>query len=200
MEDPLELPPEPGTRELSWIMDSAVSRSSSPFTLSEQVYVWPGQRWRCVIKLPPMLPGDGLAWQAFFADLNGMAGTFFLQEASFIRTTELAFGMAELDGAHVSGGTVKTRSWTPNMRVLWKGQKIEIGGRIRQVLADVYSDNDGLAELRCWPSCRSLADGQEVEWQNPRGVFRPSSVPEFTWDKNRLQNGFQFAADEVILP
>ncbi|MES2706070.1 MAG: hypothetical protein V4726_05640 [Verrucomicrobiota bacterium] len=200
METPIELPPLPGTRELSWVMDSAVSRSQSPFTLAEQVYVWPGQRWGVILKLPSMGEDDALSWQAFFADLNAMAGTFWLPETSFLRIREIDFGLAELDGAHVSGATVRTRGWTPDMRVLKKGQKIEIGGRFRMVLEDVYSTDAGKALVRCWPHCRSLPDSMAVEWQAPRGVFRPASVPEFTWDKNRLQAGFQFSASEAILP
>lgn len=200
MEAPIAIPERPGNREVSFVMDSAVARSASPFSLTEQVYVWPGQKWRCIMKLPAMAATDALAWQAFFADLNGMAGTFWVHDVPFIRPTEIDFGLPELDGAHVSGPIVKTRGWNPLMRVLFRGQKIEVGGRLRQVMADTYSDSGGKAEIRCWPACRGLADALPVEWQDPKGVFRASSVPEFTWDVNRLQNGFQFSTDEVILP
>lgn len=200
METPIALPERPGNREVSWIIDSAVARSSSPFSFAEQVYEWPGQRWRVVLKLPPMAPEDGLAWQAFFVDLNGAAGTFWVHDPRFLRTDDVDFGAPEMDGAHVGGSTIQTRAWNPNQRVLTRGQKVEIGGRIRMVTTDVYSDATGKASFKCWPHCRNLADGQAIEWQDPRGVFRAASVPEFTWDKSRLQAGFQFSADEVILP
>ena len=201
METPIPLPVRPGAREISWVMDSAVSRSSSPFSLTDQVYEWPGQRWATIIKLPSMAVADGQAWQAFFAELNGAAGTFWVPaEPGFAAEAGIDFGAPELDGAHTSGSAVNTTGWNPLMRVLRKGQKIQIAGRIRQVVAEVYSDADGKAVVRCWPHCRSLADGMEIVWQNPQGVFRVRSVPEFTWDKNRLQAGFQFSADEVILP
>lgn len=200
METPIELPERPGNREVSWVIDSAVSRSSSPFSLTEQVYAWPGQRWRTVIKLPTMAEDDALAWQAFFLRLNGTAGTFWMRETSFLRTAEIDFGLPELGGAHASGEVVRTRGWNPNSQVLKQGQKIEIGGRIRMVHADVYSTAAGKADVPCWPQCRSLPDSLAIEWQDPRGVFRPDSVPEFTWNKSRLQDGFQFSAAEVILP
>lgn len=199
METPIAMPESPGNRELSFVMDSAVGRSVSPFSFTEQVYVWPGQRWRVILKLPAMTAADAFAWQAFFGELNGMAGTFWVHDPHFARTSEVDFGLPQLDGAHTAGATFQSRGWNPDMRVLFKGQKIEVGGRLRQVLDDVYSDADGKAEVRCWPACISLVDGQAIEWQNPRGVFRASSVPEFTWDKARLQAGFQFSAEEAIL-
>lgn len=200
METPIALPASPGNREISWVMDSAVSRSTSPFSLTEQVYAWPGQRWAVVMKLPPMSIDDALAWQAFFADLNGTEGTFWVPESDFLHTDEIDFGTPVLDGAHVSGQSINTTGWTTNALVLTKGQKIEVAGRIRQVVADVYSDSAGDAIVKCWPHARSLTDGMPITWYQPKGVFRARSVPEFTWDKNRLQAGFQFSADEVILP
>lgn len=200
METPITIPERPGNREVSFVMDSAVSRSSSPFSLTEQVYVWPGQRWRCIMKMPAMAVEDALAWQAFFADLNGMAGTFWVHDAPFVRPSEIGFGNPELDGPHVSGPVIKTRLWNPLQRVLFRGQKIEVGGRLRQVIEDVYSDAAGKALVKCWPQCRGLTDALAIEWQDPRGVFRADSVPDFTYDKTRLQAGFQFSASEVILP
>lgn len=144
---------------------------------------------------------DGRAWQAFFADLNGMAGTFRVPESGFLRTTEVDFGTPEIDGAFVSGLTVPTRGWVANMaNVLTKGQRIEIAGRMRMVMEDAHADNAGKAVIRFWPHARNLSDGHEVVWQYPHGVFRANSIPEFTWNSSRLQEGFQFSASEVILP
>lgn len=200
MESPIELPSSPGAREITWVHDSAVSRSTSPYTLVDQIYEWPGQRYRVIIKLPSMSIEDGRAWQAFFADINGAAGSFWVRDSAFLRTDELGLGLPEMDGLHVSGATIKTKGWAPDRQVLRRGQKFEVGGRLRTATADCYSDPNGKAQIKCWPHCRSLAGGQPIEWQTPKGVFRASSVPEFTWDRNRLQAGFQFSADEVILP
>jgi hypothetical protein len=200
MEEPLEMPDRPGTVEMTWVQDSVVSGAVSPFTLTEQVYAWPGQRWSVVLKLPSMQQEDALAWQAFFAELNGREGTFWVKETAHIRERSVGYGTAELDGPHVSGSKVSTRGWTPSMRVLRKGQKIEIGQRLRLVLDDVYSDDAGKAQVRCWPHCRDLPDSLRVEWCGPRGVFRLAEVPGFVWKVNRLQDGFQFSASEAILP
>ena len=201
METPLPLPESPGNREISWILDSAVSRSTSPFSLVEQVYAWPGQRWSVVLSLPPMTIEQAREWQAFFAELNGMAGSFYVGEAAFLRVVGVGFGAPEIDGDFTAGTSVPTRGWTPNMAdIVTKGQRIEIGGRMRMVTANASSDDDGKANIKFWPYARGLSDGMEVIWLNPKGVFRPSSVPAFTWNPARLMEGFQFSATEVILP
>jgi hypothetical protein len=200
MEAPIPLPASPAFAEFSWVKESAVARSDSPFSLTQQVYAWPGQRWSIILKLPAMSVEDGQAWEAFFGDLNGAEGCFFARESLFMQGQEIDLGTPELNGAHVSGSTILTRNWNPDRQILKKGQKIEIAGRIRQVLDDAYSDEGGNAALRVWPHCRSLPDGLPVIWYQPKGVFRAVSVPEFVWDKNRLLRGFQFSATECILP
>lgn len=200
METPIEPPTKPGFASLTWVPDSAVAKSVSPFSFSEQAYAWPGQRWRIVAKLPSMKPEDGLAWMAFFLDLNGMGGTFWVRETSFLRTKALECGLPELDGPHASGRAVRTRGWTPNMQVLIKGQLFSVGGRVRRALGDVFSLPDGTAEIACWPFCRDLADSQPLEWKEPKGAFRMDEVPGFVFDENRLTAGFQFSASEAILP
>jgi hypothetical protein len=201
METPIPLPSSPGNREISWILDSAVSRSVSPFSLTEQVYAWPGQRWSVVMSLPTMSVEAAREWQAFFAEINGMGGTFYVGDAAFLQVVGVGYGAPEVDGDFTGGLAVPTRGWTPNMaNVLTKGQRIEIAGRMRMVTEAANSDAAGKALIKFWPQARGLTDGMEVVWLNPKGVFRASSVPAFTWNASRLQEGFQFSATEVILP
>jgi hypothetical protein len=200
METPIEMPERPAAREFSWIQESAVALSQSPMSLTEQRYVWPGQRQSVIIKLPPMSIQDGEAWQAFFSRLNGAEGSFCVRDSSFLQSDVLSLGTPELDGDHSAGAMVKTRGWSPDMLLLMKGKRVEIAGRIRILQQDAFSDADGKANLWVWPHCRSLLDAQPVVWHEPKGVFRARSIPEFVWDKNRLLAGFQFSADEVILP
>lgn len=199
METPIELPPNPAQRELEWVAESAVSGSTSPFTLSSQYVAWPGQRRRCILKMPPMKIEDAQTWQAFFEDLNGMEGTFYLSDAAFARVSELDLGTPELDGNHASSPYIKTRAWNPNRQLFRKGQFCEIAGRLRRVLSDVWSDADGKAVFKVWPYCRDLPSTQPVYWQNPRGVFRLQEMPTIGYDRNRLGAGFQFAAVEAVL-
>ncbi len=199
METPLEMPASPAQRELEWVPESAVSRSQSPFTLSEQVVAWPGQRRRAVLKMPPMTIQDAQAWQAFFEDLNGAEGTFYLSDATFARVQEIDLGTPEMDGPHSAGPLIKTRAWRPNRQLFRKGQFCEIAGRLRRVLSDVYSDGDGNAVFKVWPYCRNLPDAQAIYWQNPRGVFRLQEMPTISFDRNRLGAGFQFTAVEAVL-
>jgi hypothetical protein len=55
-----------------------VAVSESPYTFSQQVYQFPGQRWEIEVTLQPMDAISAALWTQFFSDLNGRAGTFTL--------------------------------------------------------------------------------------------------------------------------
>src|SRR3972149_6877387 len=54
----------------------ATGVAESPFTLSQQVYQWPGARWEIEVTLQPMSKTLAQLWTQFFYDLAGRAGTF----------------------------------------------------------------------------------------------------------------------------
>ena len=196
---PISTPARPGNVEITWGMDSVVAVSESLFTYQQQVYEWPGQRWKCAVKLPPMQLADAQEWMAFFAMLNGQAGTFLLGDSQFARIEVGAnLGDPETDGAQAPGRSLVTKGWTPGMLVARPGAWLEIAGRLRRVLLPTYSDEAGKASLAVWPNITALETGVPINWLNPKGTFRLAADVETTWDRNRMMSGIQFAATEVL--
>lgn len=199
---PLRMPELPGFREISWGSDSVVAVTESPFTYAQQVYEWPGQRWKCAIRLPAMRLELARRWLAFFGMLNGQSGTFYLSDSKFARRSAGDnLGDPELDGSHATGALVKSKGWTPNMQgVARPGDWLEIGGRLRRVtsLEPVASDADGKAHFTVWPYVTPNLAGAPITWLDPRGIFRLANVPDMTWDTNRLMSGIQFSCIEAL--
>lgn len=196
---PLRMPDAPGFREITWGMDSVVAVTESPFTFRQQTYAWPGQRWKCAVRLPPMRDANARNWMAFFATLNGQEGTFLLSDSSFaLRAVGDGLGDPETDGAQAAGRAITTKGWTANKLVARAGDMFEIAGRLRRVMLDCHSDADGKATLAIWPNVTALDDGVPIEWLEPKGVFRLASEIESTWDINRMMAGLQFACIEAM--
>ncbi len=196
---PIRMPARPAFREITWGMDSVVAVSESPFTFRQQTYAWPGQRWKCSMKLPPMKPDDARNWKAFFGSLNGQEGTFLIGDSAFaIRSESEALGDPEVDGAQIAGRYVTTKGWTPDKLVARAGDWLEVGGRLRQALLDAYSDDDGKSVVAIWPNLSPLDDGAPIEWLHPKGIFRLSAELETVWDINRMLAGLQISCIEVL--
>ena len=72
-------PPSPfNLSRLSFTGVSAVSRTTSPFTMQVQQYNWPGQAWLGSVDCPPMVRADAEAVIAFL--LAAQRGTFYFQD------------------------------------------------------------------------------------------------------------------------
>lgn len=73
---PLNLPTNvfPDTTHVVRHVVAAIAES--PFTLSQQVYQWPGARWEIEVTLQAMSPTEAALWTPFFYNLNGKVGTF----------------------------------------------------------------------------------------------------------------------------
>lgn len=200
MPTPINHPAKPGFREIAWAAASVVGRVESPFTLKAQIYKWPGQKRLATVRLPPMLPENAQAWRAFFLTLNGREGTFYLADKIRTKDATTGKGAGMMDGAAQKGATINTRGWKPNKGNLFKaGEVISIADRLHDVLQDVSSDSAGDATLKLWPHVTaSHADGQEIEWTAPRGVFRLMEIPEFVYNVARVVDGLTFSMEEAI--
>ena len=51
--------------------------AESPFTLTQQVYQFPGKRWEIEVTIQPMIAAEAALWTQFFYDLQGKVGTFY---------------------------------------------------------------------------------------------------------------------------
>lgn len=73
---PLDFPTDVGMTDAVLRMQNAVSFSQSPFSLSQQVYSWSGQRWELEVQMPRMKRATAESFKTFLAKLKGSAGTF----------------------------------------------------------------------------------------------------------------------------
>jgi hypothetical protein len=197
---PLTMPARPGFREISWEMESVVGVTTSPFSLVQTVYAWPGQRFAATVRLPPMMPDLAREWIGFFHALNAQAGTFYLSDSKSLRLEEGAdLGMPEVDGDHEAGSRVNSKEWPPNhVDLLKAGDLIEIAGRLRRVCFNTNSDGDGKAILHVWPHIAAMTDGTPIEWLNPRGIFRLTAAPPLAWGVAQLLEGITFGCVEAL--
>lgn len=182
-------------RRQEWTIENSSTRQESPFTYAAQRLVWPGQRLGCNLGLPVMERDDGLRWEAFFSSVHP-AGKFWVEPARFLNAGP-PVGMP-LVGGDASGSTIATEGWTPNQaRAMIAGQFVQIGNRLRRLLADVVTDANGVASIEIWPKIGVIRGGTQIVCHRPRGVFQLRDAPPvLSWRTGRLLDAFEFAAVE----
>ena len=195
---PYDMPAAPGFSQVSWNLLSVTAVSQSPFTLRSQVYEWPGQKLGAVVTTPIMNRENGLAWQAFFAQLRGRVGTFWFGDSAFANKQEAGLGMPETV-AISQGREVSSTGWAPNtLGVVKAGDWLRIGGKLRKAITNADAAADGTAEFMVWPDMQAVPAGTPIIWQNPKGVFRlDADVPELVWRTDRLLDSFTFTIVEA---
>lgn len=76
---PLAMPTDViGISAIELRVENAVGVTQSPFTLRQQVFQHPGQRWSASVSIAPVNREFGEPWIAFLVALNGPVGTFLL--------------------------------------------------------------------------------------------------------------------------
>jgi hypothetical protein len=177
-------------------MKRVVGVAESPFTLEQQVYEHQGARWEAEITLPPLTLDQAREWEAFFISLRGRKGTFIMGNPLH---NVLVTGV-ELDGSasaraseiSVTGGSGQTIN---------AGEYFQIGtgldSRIHQVVETITMG--GTDTLTIEPPLRtSYADGTNLDFTQPKGVWRLSSNDvEWSIDSASIY-GFTFACTEAL--
>lgn len=163
-------------------INRVVGVTSSPFTLNEQAFKWPGEQWFIELNMPPFnnrkVASD---WQAFGMNLEGRFGRFLMGDPLGKVPRGVASGSPKVDGPSQSGNTLVTKDWTPDVTgIMLKGDYIQLGtgvaSRLHMVTEDVNSDSSGDAILKIQPALRtSPADSAAIVVNNARGVFRLDS-------------------------
>jgi hypothetical protein len=193
---PLTLPTTPGFSSIDWAAKTVVGINVSPFTGQQQTYVWPGQWWECTATLPPMSDLTSGAWHAFFLSLNGMEGSFMLGDS--IRKTPLGSVTGTLtvgSGAVANTTTLPISGATGTFAV---GDWIQVGSTSTARLHKVTQVNSSIS-VDVFPRLRSAyASGTAITTNNAKGVFRLSTIPNFTFDSSRIINGVTLNAIEVL--
>ncbi|MBI2235346.1 MAG: hypothetical protein HYU60_00040 [Magnetospirillum sp.] len=174
---PLSLP-FPAIRKIRLSGRAVVAVSESPFTLSQQVQAYPGQRWGAEVVLRPLSIAESKTWRAFLFKLNGRLGTFLMGDPDGMAPRGTPTGTPVVDGAGQNGQQLATRGWTAGAAgVLLAGDMIQLGSgassRLHQVLNDVSADGAGKATIDIWPRLReSPDDNAPVVTSNAMGVWR----------------------------
>lgn len=181
---PLSLPSSPGFAALDVLRPVAVVGSNmSPYTLSQQVQAYQGQRWEFSTPLPPMDIADSSEWEAFFLNLNGTEGTFLMGDPT--RPTPrgsaaVAPGTPVIDGAGQTGYDINIDGLPLSVAgYLLKGDLVQFGtaatARLYKLKANANSDGTGKAVLSLWPRVFTPPmDGSAVVVSGAKGVFRLS--------------------------
>jgi hypothetical protein len=203
---PLTAPASPVPRSIRPRAKSVVAVTQSPFTLTQETQVWPGQNWEVDVSLPPMKRPDAEAWLAFLLSLNGMEGTFLFGFPTSKTPRGPAAGSPVADGTQSAGArTLATKGWTANQSpVLRAGDFIQLGTsattRLHKVLVDANADGSGLASLEIFPGLRGagIANNAAIATSNCLNLWRlASNVTD--WDVDVAQiYGLQFSAMGVV--
>lgn len=165
---------------------NAVGFSQGPFSLREDVMVWPGQRWEVELEFLPQVRADAAVLEAFLTSLRGSAGMFRIGDPWQSLPRGANNGTPFLKGAAVAGSqTIETDGWAVSIAgQLLANDLIQIRSDLYVVLEDVNSDAAGVATIHLWPDLRAAySDNTVVITENARGVFRLQRSPAFSRDR-----------------
>ena len=73
---PIDFPTDVGLTDAVLRIRTSNARSQSPFSFSEQIYSWAGQRWEIEAQLPRMKREQAETYHCFLTKLKGRMGTF----------------------------------------------------------------------------------------------------------------------------
>ena len=157
----------------------------SPYTLAQETFEWPGNRWLVSLRYPAMARAQGDALAAALVSLYGI-GTFLLGPAGPGKTPRgVATGTPLVNGAAQAGKSLVTDGWTVSVtNILRAGDYLQLGSgtttRLYLVLQDVNSNAGGNATLDIWPRLREApADNATIVTSSPKGVFRLRGRPQW---------------------
>lgn len=183
----LELPSSACAGTMVMTLQNVVAVTESPYTMGEQSFRWPGQRWLLSFTIPPITKRAIAAdWIAFGLGLKGRYGYFLAGDPLGKNPRGVASGAPVVDGLNQTGDSLATTGWTPNTQgILLKGDYFQLGtgssSRLHFVKEDINSDASGNAVLYFEPELRiSPNDGAPLTVINPRGVFR-LQTNDFSW-------------------
>jgi hypothetical protein len=175
--------PSPAPRRITFRTRSAVGVQSSPLTMAQTVYAWPGDLLMAEVESPTLDLGGASAWiYGFLVALNNKEGTFLMgpgDAAGYAGAAGSWAGSSPLvHGAHAAGSRTLLIKGL-EAALTWKaGDWLQVGSGSASRLhvctkdgAAAGSPPGGSVEI--WPRTRAaLADGDAVTLASPRGLFR----------------------------
>lgn len=177
---PLALPTHKNYRSIDIVQRKVVGVATSPFSLMQQTYEHPGERWEATIELAPMSRADGEAWMAWLISLRGPVGSFLLGDvagATARGSAGVTPGTPQVNGAHAAQSralAIKTGLGAVS-NYLRAGDWIQLGSgtssRLHKVLVDA-SLTGGNVTLDIWPALRTaVANDAAVTVAACKGKF-----------------------------
>lgn len=191
--------------DVTFYIDRVAANTSSPFSLIEQTFKWPGEQWRVDFSLAnitnKLLAGQ---WKAFGTACEGSYGMFLMGDPGARIPSGVATGTPQVDGGGQSGNSLNVKGLTTGVtNILRAGDMVQVGtgtaSRLHMQMVDVNSNGSGKATLTLQPALRySPANNLAVNFHDAKGMFRLSSNT-FSW---RQRPGpvwtIQFQAEEVV--
>lgn len=117
---PLLFPTTIGLTDSNFKMRTSVSMSESPFSLTQQIYNWQGERWEIDVALPLMKRAVAEEYKAFLASLKGKFGTFLIYVpssrenlGSFLDTSKQLVTISGDNLSTIGGDEIWTSIGTP---------------------------------------------------------------------------------------
>lgn len=201
---PLALPTVTAAIRANLRMVNAVEVGGSPFTFSQDVQKFDGERWEMDVTLPPMSRAQAAVWTAWLASLKGQFGTFLMGDPAALTPLGSAGGSPLVKGAGQTGEYLTIDGATPSQTGWLKaGDYIQLNtgllSTLHHVLVDVDTNVSGEASIEVWPSMRSApADNSVVVVSGAKGHWRlAANVSAFGIGKSAIY-GVTFTAMEAV--
>jgi hypothetical protein len=173
-----------------WGLEDAVAVVESQFSLRTQRQGWTGKdKWSGEMTYPPMPIAKANDVTSFLMQCRGRLNAFQLGDP--LHTAPRGSGSGQpfvnnTPGTNIPGSiTLATSGWTANAAgILLRGDQIQVGYRLYQVLDDVNADASGNAVLNIWPSLRETptSSGSGLPFLNATASIRmTASRPLGAW-------------------
>ena len=180
---PLTLPAAFKTTEVEFTPRTVVGIHRDVFTGQSQTFVWPGQWWEFSMTVPPRVGADADACEAFLLSLNGVQGSFYFGDPARPTTLGTVAGTVQVGaGAVGNSTTLPLQGGTGTFAV---GDWIQVGTRLHRIVKV-----NGSTSVDIFPRLRSnYAQGTNVIYTNPVGIFQLASNDVMKWSRNMLRHG-----------
>jgi len=162
---------------------------TSPLSGNIQTIELPGARWCVSIVYTNLIePNIGIL-EAFLAQLRGQANRVTLFDIVKPMPTGTMQGTMTVNGSITAGATTCTVTAAgQTAKTLLRGDKLNIGGELKVIVADATSDGSGNIALTVEPPFRgTIVNGASVVWNQPTALFLPQA-PE--WKRTGAQGNW----------
>jgi len=202
---PLTMPTSPSNfRTSEWRIVRTVAVSTSPFNYSSQSADYGGSMWTTTVELPPMKRDEAYAWQVFFVQLHGRAGTFLLGDPDSKTIRGGLNSVINVNGVHSVGAySISVENATASTVIFKAGDYIQFGSgatqKLHMITADCTSNGSGQATVEIEPPLKTaLANDSSIAYANTKAVMRMDNN-ELSWTADQISvYGISFSCSEVI--